>query len=181
MSQADAQAIECHTVSVIVDHEAGVLARVVGLFSGRGYNIESLTVSAIDEKQKTARITIVTSGTPMIINQIKALLGKLVPVHRVVHLTGVAPFVSRELLMVHLSARGAARREALRIADIFKATVADTTLGSFVFVLTGTTGKIDAFVALMRALGELDIARSGVVALARGAGETDFLPHDKQS
>ena len=161
--------IERHTIAVLVDNEPGVLARVVGLFSGRGYNIESLTVSAVSLDESRSRMTIVTTGTPMIIEQIKAQVDKLVPVHEVHDLTAEGAHLEREVTLVKVVASGPERRESLRIADIFDATVADTTIGSFVFSLTGKPEKIDAFVELMRSLGKTEIARSGIVGIARGA------------
>ena len=160
--------IERHTMAVLVDNEPGVLARVIGLFSGRGYNIESLTVSTVSEDKTKSRITIVTLGTPMIIEQIKAQLNRLVPVSDVYDLTEEGPHIEREVALIKLLAKGPERRESLRIADIFRARVADTTVDSFVFMVTGTQEKIDAFTELMRALGAVEIARSGVVAIARG-------------
>lgn len=161
--------IERHTIAVLVDNEPGVLARVVGLFSGRGYNIESLTVSSVSVDESMSRMTIVTSGTPMIIEQIKAQVEKLVPVHEVHDLTAEGAHLEREIALVKVVASGPERRESLRIADIFNATVADTTTGSFVFSLTGKPEKIEAFIELMRSLGKTEITRSGVVGIARGA------------
>jgi acetolactate synthase-1/3 small subunit len=161
--------IERHTIIVLVDNEPGVLARVVGLFSGRGYNIESLTVSPVSVDGALSRMTIVTSGTPMIIEQIKAQVDKLVPVHEVHDLTADGAHLEREIVLVKVVANGPERRESLRIADIFNATVADTTTESFVFSLTGKPEKVDAFIALMRSLGKTEVARSGVVGIARGA------------
>lgn len=158
-----------HTLVVLVDNLPGVLARVVGLFSGRGYNIESLTVSAISDDDNISRINIVTSGTPMIIAQIKAQLARLVPVHEVHDLTAEGPAVEKEIALIKLVAEGAPRRESLRIADIFKAKVADTTPKSFVFQIEGTQGKLNAFIDLMTNLGQIEVARSGVVAISRGA------------
>ena len=160
--------IERHTMAVLVDNEPGVLARVIGLFSGRGYNIESLTVSTVSEDKTKSRITIVTLGTPMIIEQIKAQLNRLVPVSDVYDLTEEGPHIEREVALIKLLAKGPERRESLRIADIFRARVADTTVDSFVFMVTGTQEKIDAFTELMRALGAVELARSGVVAIASG-------------
>ena len=156
------------TIAVLVDNEAGILARVVGLFSGRGYNIESLTVAPVDEGRRLSRITIVTSGTDMVIEQIKAQLDRLVPVHCVADLTMEGPHVARELALVKVVGSGEQRVEAMRIADSFRARVVDTTLGSFVFELTGATEKIDAFIELMRDLGLSEVSRSGIAALARG-------------
>lgn len=159
---------ERHTIAVLVANEPGVLARVIGLFSGRGYNIESLTVSEVDEVNARSRITIVTSGTPMVIEQIKAQLARLVPIYDVHDLTLEGPHVSRELALVKIRNTGDRRIEALRIADTFRARAIDSTLESFVFELTGDTGKLDAFVDLMAALGDVEVSRTGVVAIARG-------------
>lgn len=161
--------IERHTIAVLVDNEPGVLARVIGLFSGRGYNIESLTVATVSEDKTVSRISIVTTGTPMIIEQIKAQLDRLVPVSEVHDLTEEGEHIEREVALIKVAAKGPERRESLRIADIFRARVADTTVDSFVFVVTGTQEKIDAFTELMRALGEVEVSRSGVVAIARGS------------
>ena len=160
--------IEKHTIAVVVDNEAGVLARVIGLFSGRGYNIESLTVAEVDVKRSLSRITIVTMGTPMIIEQIKAQLGRLVPVQKVSDLTDEGPCVERELALIKVAGSGEKRVESLRIADIFRARVVDSTSKSFVFEMTGSTDKIDAFIKLMGPLGLVEISRAGVVAIARG-------------
>lgn len=162
------QVTERHTLAVVVDNEAGVLARVIGLFSGRGYNIDSLTVAEIDHSGHRSRITIVTSGTPSVIEQIKAQLGRIVPVHDVHDLTVEGPSVERELGLFKVAGKGEARVEALRIAEIFRANVVDSTLQSFVFEMTGTPEKLDAFAELMRPLGLEEIARTGVAALARG-------------
>ncbi|QIE44757.1 acetolactate synthase small subunit [Pseudohalocynthiibacter aestuariivivens] len=159
---------ESHTLAVIVDNEAGVLARVIGLFSGRGYNIDSLTVAEIDHEGHTSRITIVTTGTPQVIEQIKAQLGRIVPVHEVHDLTVEGRSVERELALLKVEGKDEKRVEALRLADIFRANVVDSTLDSFVFEITGTPAKIDAFADLMRPLGLSDIARTGVAALPRG-------------
>jgi acetolactate synthase-1/3 small subunit len=160
--------IERHTISVLVDNEAGVLARVIGLFAGRGYNIESLTVAEVDPKNEVSRITVVTSGTPMIIEQIKAQLERLVPVHKVIDLTVEGPYVERELALVKVSGKGDKRVESLRIADIFRARAIDSTNDSFVFEISGSTQKLDAFIKLMDPLGLVDISRTGVAAIARG-------------
>ncbi len=157
-----------HTIAVLVDNEPGVLARVIGLFSGRGYNIESLTVAEVSHEEGFSRITIVTSGTPMIIEQIKAQLGRLVPVHNVSDLTLEGPSVERELALVKVAGTGEKRVESLRIADIFRARVLDSTNESFVFEIIGDTGKLNAFIELMQPLGLVDVSRTGVVAIARG-------------
>ncbi len=159
---------ERHTISVLVDNEAGVLARVIGLFSGRGYNIESLTVAEVDARNALSRITVVTTGTPMIIEQIKAQLDRLVPVHKVVDLTTEGAHVERELALVKVKASGNRRVESLRIADIFRARAIDSTGESFVFEISGSTDKLDAFIGLMEPLGLVDVSRTGVVAIARG-------------
>ncbi len=160
--------MERHTLAVVVDNEAGVLARVIGLFSGRGYNIESLTVAEVDHEGHTSRITIVTTGTPSVIDQIKAQLGRIVPVHDVHDLTTEGPSVERELALFKVSGKGDKRIEALRLAEIFRANVVDSTLESFVFEITGTPEKIDAFGELMRPIGLVEMARTGVAALSRG-------------
>ena len=161
--------IEKHTISVLVDNEPGVLARVIGLFSGRGYNIESLTVAEVDAEQKVSRITIVTSGTRMIIEQIKNQLDRLVPVHRVRDLTDEGPHIERELALIKVAGSGDRRIESLRIADIFKARVVDATLSSFVFEMTGSAAELDDFIGLMRQLGLVDVSRTGVAAISKGA------------
>jgi acetolactate synthase-1/3 small subunit len=160
--------IERHTMSVLVDNESGVLARVIGLFSGRGYNIESLTVAEVDAAQHLSRITIVTSGTPMIIEQIKNQLDRLVPVHKVTDLSVEGPSLEREMALVKVRGTGEKRVESLRIADIFRARVVDSTIESFVFEMTGSTEKLNAFINLMTPLGLVDVSRTGVVAIARG-------------
>ena len=157
------------TIAVMVDNEPGVLARVVGLFSGRGYNIDSLTVSEVDTAARLSRITIVTCGTEMVVGQIKAQLERLVPVHRVSDLSARGDHVERELALVKVASSGDKRVEALRIADIFRARAVDSTIESFVFEITGSSEKISAFVDLMRPLGLIDISRSGVVAISRGS------------
>ncbi len=156
------------TISVLVENEAGVLARVIGLFSGRGYNIDSLTVAPVDNDRGQSRINIVTSGTEMVIEQIKAQLDRLVPVHRVADLSHEGPHLSRELALIKVISTGNDRAESLRIAEAFRARVIDATVESFVFELTGGTEKIDAFLDLMRPLGLAEISRSGVAAIARG-------------
>ncbi|MEM9726730.1 MAG: acetolactate synthase small subunit [Pseudomonadota bacterium] len=157
------------TLAVTVDNEAGVLARVIGLFSGRGYNIESLTVAEIDEQSHLSRITVVTSGTPQVIHQIVSQLERLVPVHRVTDLTLEGPAIERELALVKVACKAEARIEALRLKDAFRAEIKDATLESFVFELTGRPQKIDSFVDLMRPLGLVEVSRTGVVAIKRGA------------
>jgi acetolactate synthase I/III small subunit len=161
--------IETHTLAVLVDNEPGVLARVIGLFSGRGYNIESLTVSETEHERHLSRITIVTRGTPMVIEQIKNQLDRLVPVHRVVDMSLAARAIERELAMVKVRGKGDDRVEALRLADAFRARVIDATTESFVFEITGGTAKIDQFVALMLPLGLIEVSRTGIVAISRGA------------
>ena len=157
-----------HTIAVLVDNEAGVLARVIGLFSGRGYNIESLTVAETDDKQNLSRITVVTSGTPMVIEQIKAQLSRLVPVHKVADLTVEGPHIERELALVKVAGTGEKRVESLRIADVFRANVVDSTSTSFIFEVTGASDKLNAFIKLMEPLGLVDVCRTGIVAIARG-------------
>jgi acetolactate synthase I/III small subunit len=157
------------TISVLVDNEAGVLARVIGLFSGRGYNIDSLTVAAVDQDARQSRINVVTTGTDMVIQQIKAQLDRLVPVHRVSDLTQEGPHIAREMALIKVLGTGEPRVEALRIAEAFRARVIDATTNSFVFELTGATDKLDAFLDLMRPLGLAEVSRTGIAAIARGA------------
>lgn len=167
------EAIESHTLAIIVANEPGVLARVVGLFTGRGYNIDSLTVAEIDHLENTSRITIVCSGTPQVIEQIKQSLRQLVSVKRVRDLTTFGPHIERELALIKVSGKGDNRIEALRLADVFRANPVDTTLESFVFEITGTTDKIDAFIDLMRPIGLVDVSRTGIAAISRGATTHD--------
>jgi len=152
----------------LVENEAGVLARVIGLFSGRGYNIDSLTVAPVDETGRISRITVVTSGTDMVIEQIKAQLDRLVPVHKVSDLTIEGPHLTRELSLIKVAGRGDNRMEVLRLADAFRARVVDATTESFVLEMTGNGDKIDAFLALMRPIGLVEVSRTGAVAIARG-------------
>ena len=161
-------ATERHTLSVLVDNEPGVLARVIGLFSGRGYNIDSLTVSETEHEKHLSRITIVTTGTPMVIEQIKNQLERLVPVHRVIDVTIGGKAIERELAMVKVRGAGERRVEALRLSDAFRARVIDATTESFVFELTGKSDKIDQFVGLMLPLGLVEVSRTGIVAITRG-------------
>ena len=157
-----------HTIAVLVDNEPGVLARVIGLFSGRGYNIESLTVAETNATNNLSRITIVTTGTPMVVEQIKAQLRRLVPVHEVSDLTLEGDSVERELALVKVVGTGETRVESLRIADIFRANVVDSTNESFVFEIVGKSSKVNAFVKLMQPLGLIDVSRTGIAAIARG-------------
>jgi acetolactate synthase I/III small subunit len=157
-----------HTFSVLVENEAGVLARVIGLLSGRGYNIDSLTVAEVDEDEHLSKITVVSSGTPMVLAQIRAQLERLVPVRAVSDLTVDGPSVERELALIKVAGEGESRVESLRIADIFRAHVVDSTNNSFVFEVVGSTEKLDAFTELMKPLGLVDVSRTGVVAISRG-------------
>ena len=163
-----AQRAESHTLTVLVDNEPGVLARVIGLFSGRGYNIDSLTVSETEHQKHLSLITIVTLGTPMVIEQIRHQLERLVPVHRVVDLTVTGRAIERELEMVKVKGKGETRVEALRLADAFRARVIDASTESFVFEITGKSDKIDQFVELMLPLGLVEVSRTGIVAISRG-------------
>ncbi|MEN9499704.1 MAG: hypothetical protein RIS83_1523 [Pseudomonadota bacterium] len=156
------------TIAVLVENEAGVLARVIGLFSGRGYNIDSLTVAPVDDTGRISRITVVTSGTDMVIEQIKAQLDRLVPVHKVSDLTIEGPHLTRELALIKVVGKGENRMEVLRLADAFRARVVDATTESFVLEMTGNGDKIDAFLALMRPIGLVEVSRTGAVAIARG-------------
>ncbi len=159
---------DSHTLSILVDNEPGVLAKVIGLFSGRGYNIESLTVAETDHDKNLSRITIVCTGTPMVVEQIKNQLGRIIPVHKVSDLTIKGPHVERELALVKVAGRNEDRIEAIRTAEIFRAGVVDSTTDSFTFEITGRSDKIDAFIKLMRPLGLVEISRTGVAALSRG-------------
>ena len=168
MSSQKPNSDRSHTIAVLVDNEPGVLARVIGLFAGRGYNIESLTVTEIDNKRSLSRISIVTKGTSNTIEQIKSQLSRLIPVHLVRDLTLEGPFIKSELALVKLVVEGANRVEALRIAETFRARTLDVTLLSFVFELTGKPSKLDAFIDLMRSLGDTEVSRTGVSAISRG-------------
>lgn len=165
----EANLISSHTISVLVDNDPGVLARVIEMFSGRGYNIESLTVAEVDEVQELSRITIVTSGNEYVIAQIKAQLGRIIPVHSVMDLTDEGAAVERELALIKVQGVGEKRAEALRLADIFRVRVLDATANSFIFEATGTTEKVNAFINLMRGLGLVDISRTGIAAISRGS------------
>ena len=163
------RAAERHVLTVVVDNEPGILAKITGLFTARGYNIDSLTVADISEDHAISRITVVTGGPPQVIDQIMAQLERLVPVHRVTDLTEEGPHVERELALVKVKGTGEHRVEALRIAEVFRASVVDTTTRSFVFELTGAKDKIDSFIALMRELGLVEVGRSGIVGMMRGS------------
>ena len=162
------EASERHVLTITVDNEAGILAKIAGLFTARGYNIDSLTVADITENHALSRITIVTNGPPAQIDQIRAQLERLVPVHKVVDLTEAGPYVERELALIKVAGIGDIRVEALRVAELFRAKVVDTTTKSFVFELTGTPEKIDSFVVLMRELGLVEVGRTGIVGMVRG-------------
>ena len=161
--------VQVHTFSILVENDPGVLARVIGLLSGRGYNIDSLTVAEVDDAEHLSKITIVSSGTQMVLEQIRAQLERLVPVRAVSDLTVDGPSVERELALIKVSGEGESRVESLRIADIFRAHVVDSTNESFVFEIVGSTDKLDAFINLTKPLGLVDVSRTGVVAIARGA------------
>ncbi len=160
---------EQHTLAVLVDNEPGVLARVIGLFSGRGYNIDSLTVSEIIEEKHVSRITIVTTGSPMVIEQIRNQLERLVPVHGVTDLTVEGNPIARELALVKVAGKGEKRVEALRLAEAFRAQVVDASTEHFIFEITGRVSKIDQFISLMQPIGLVDVARTGIAAITRGA------------
>ena len=160
--------IKSHALAILVENQVGALARVVSMFSARGYNIDSLTVAEVDPDGHRSRITIVTTGTPKVVNQIKAQLNRMVPVHEVIDLTLKGKAVQRELAIFKVVGNGNQRVESLRLADVFRAKVVDSTLKSFTFELTGTSEKIDAFAELMAPLGLKEIARTVIVALLRG-------------
>jgi acetolactate synthase-1/3 small subunit len=165
---------EVHTLSIVVDNEPGVLARVIGLFSGRGYNIESLTVSETEHEAHISRITIQTSGTAMVLEQIKSQLERMVPVHSVNDLTVMGDAIERELALIKVAGAGEHRVEALRLADAFRARVVDATNTSFVFELTGKTRKVDQFISLMQPLGLIEVVRTGIAAIRRGPEAMEF-------
>ena len=170
MTAMFAQQIERHTISVLVDNEAGVLARVIGLFSGRGYNIESLTVAEVDPREKLSRITVVTTGTPMIIEQIKAQLGRLVPVHKVSDLTIEGQAVQRELALVKVAASDRTRADIMRLAtDIYRARFVDASPDTLILEATGPSEKIESLLTMIRPYGIKEVARTGCVAMVRGA------------
>ncbi|MBB3936590.1 acetolactate synthase small subunit [Aureimonas phyllosphaerae] len=170
----DKPPVVSRTLSIVVDNEPGVLARVIGLFSGRGYNIESLTVSETDHNKHLSRITVVTRGAPGVIEQVKSQLDRIVPVHRVVDLTKTATGqgedgpIERELALVKVAGAGDDRVEALRLADVFRAKVVDSTTDHFVFEITGKTSKIEKFIQIMAPLGLVEVCRTGVAAMSRG-------------
>lgn len=161
--------VETHTLAVVADNEPGVLARIIGLFAGRGYNIDSLTVSETSHEKHVSRFTIVTTGTPQVLAQIIHQLDRMVPVHSVADLTVQGNAIARELAMVKVAGAGEKRMEALRIADAFRARVIDATTGSFIFEITGKPDKVDQFIALMMPLGLIEVARTGVAGIRRGA------------
>ncbi len=162
------EAEERHVLTITVDNEAGILAKIAGLFTARGYNIDSLTVADITDNHSLSRITIVTHGPPTQIDQIHAQLERLVPVHKVSDLTELGPHVERELALIKVAGTGDIRVEALRVADVFRAKVVDTSTSSFIFELTGTPDKIDSFIAIMRELGLVEVGRTGIVGMVRG-------------
>ena len=160
---------ERHVLTIVVDNEPGILAKIAGLFTARGYNIDSLTVADISEDHAVSRLTIVTGGPPSVIDQIIAQLDRLVPVHKVIDLTDEGPHVERELALVKVAGKGEARVEAMRLADVFRATAIDITTSSFVFEITGAPEKIDSFIHLMGDLGLVEVGRTGIVGMSRGA------------
>ena len=168
---ADPNAAKQATIAILVDNEPGVLARVIGLFSGRGYNIESLTVAETDRRKNLSRITIVTSGTPMIIEQIKNQLSRLVPIHAVRDLTAEGPHIEHELALVKVAGTGKQRGGSRRVARKYRARLVDESAESYVFEMTGSTERLNAFINEMEPLGLVDVSRTGVVAISRGAGK----------
>ena len=168
MMKIKQEASERHVLTITVDNEAGILAKIAGLFTARGYNIDSLTVADISENHSVSRITIVTHGPPAQIDQVRAQLERLVPVHKVIDLTELGPHVERELALIKVAGTGDIRVEALRVADVFRAKVVDTSTKSFIFELTGTPDKIDSFIAIMRELGLVEVGRTGIVGMMRG-------------
>jgi acetolactate synthase-1/3 small subunit len=169
LMSTDTEQTEKHTLSALVDNEPGVLARVIGLFSGRGYNIDSLTVTETSHEKHLSRITVVTEGTPMVIEQIKAQFSRLVPVHHVTDLTVQGRALERELALVKVAGKGESRVEALRLGEAFRAQVVDASIDHFVFEITGKSGKIEQFIQLMKPLGLVEVARTGIAAISRGS------------
>jgi acetolactate synthase I/III small subunit len=163
------QDVVTRTLSILVDNEPGVLARVIGLFSGRGYNIDSLTVTETEHERHLSRITIVTRGTPAVIQQIKHQLERLIPIHRVRDLTDEGVSLERELALVKVTGKGEKRNEALRLAEVFRANVVDTSLEHFVFEITGKASKIETFLNLMTEVGLVEVSRTGIAAIGRGS------------
>jgi len=155
-----------HVISLLIENESGALSRVAGLFSARGYNIESLTV-APTEDGSMSRMTLVTSGSDDIIEQITKQLNKLVDVIKVFDLSEISN-IERELLLAKVRATGAAREEMKRMADIFRARIIDVTDASYVIELTGNQQKLDAFIAAIDPALLLETVRSGACGLGRG-------------
>jgi acetolactate synthase I/III small subunit len=166
---ATAQAVEKRTFAILVDNEPGVLARIAGMFSGRGYNIESLTVTETEHEKHVSRLTIITRGTAAVLDQIRAQLERLVPVHRVMDITTSGPSIERELALVKVRGKGDHRMEALRLATAFGAKPVDATLESFVFEVTGSSEDVERFIGLMTEIGLVEVSRTGVAAISRGA------------
>ena len=165
----ETQTVERHTLSVLVDNEPGILARIVGLFAARGFNIDSLTVSETEHEKGLSRITVVTVATPKVLTQIKLELERLIPVHKVHDLTAEGKALERELALVKVASTGEPRAEALRLADAYRAQIVDATTESFVFEITGKPSKIDSFIAIMVPLGLVEVVRTGLAAISRGA------------
>ena len=154
-----------HHISLLVENHQGVLARISGLFSGRGYNLESLTVG-ITTDPTVSRITLVCAGDDAIIDQIKKQLNRLVDTIKVTDLTSV-PSVDRELALIKIAARPNKRGEIFQIADVFGCRVMDVGAESLILELTGSSDKIDDFIALAQPYGIQEVARSGLVAMER--------------
>jgi len=155
-----------HTISVLVENEFGVLSRVSGLFSGRGFNIESLCVAETTDPQ-TSRMTIVTSGNEKILEQIEKQLNKLINVIKVVDHSD-SQSVERELVLIKVSAEPDTRAEILRIVDIFRGKVVDVSPKTYTVEVTGSEGKIGAIIEMLKPLGIKEIARTGKIAMGRG-------------
>lgn len=164
----DTNVVERHTLTVLVDNEPGILARIAGLFSARGFNIDSLTVSETEHEKGLSRITVVTVASPKVLSQIKLQLERLVPVHKVHDLTAEGTALERELALVKVAGTGENRVETLRLADAFRAQVVDASTDSFVFEITGKPSKIEQFVSLMVPLGLVEVVRTGLAAISRG-------------
>jgi acetolactate synthase-1/3 small subunit len=156
-----------HTISVLVENEFGVLSRVAGLFSGRGFNIDSVTVAPTNE-DGMSRMTIVTRGDEQILEQINKQLNKLIDVIKVIDFTDGSG-IEREMALIKVTAEDDSRAEVLRIVDIFRSKIIDVTPKSYTIEATGSPAKIDAILDLLRPLGLKELVRTGAVAIGRGA------------
>lgn len=155
-----------HIISILLENEAGALSRVAGLFSARGYNIESLTV-APTEDATLSRMTLVTSGSEDVLDQITKQLNKLVDVVRLIDLTE-GTHIEREMLLIKVAAKGEGRDEVKRLTDIFRGRILDVSEATYTIELTGAGSKLDAFIHSLRPSGIVEVVRSGAIGIARG-------------